>query len=1128
MRTDSNYYKDIINKLERLNKREYALFAMLGIQAAALIIVSFITGFSLLEFLGNFSSAIRTVLFFILTVAGIASIIFLFILPLLKYFNLFRKTNYYDTAKKVGRSFPFIKDDLLNAMQLVSIDNTKNLYSANLIDAAFRNVYQKTQKIKFESIVDFKKARELFLYFSGVMVFCALLFLFVPGLQAASYRLVNFDVEFIPPPKFTFIITPGNHTITKGEDVSIFIRTEGLTPAEINIAVKHDEQTDFSRLSIKGFTQEGYVHELKSVRNSFSYYAEADNIQSEIYRIEVIDRPVIRILDVTINPPAYSGIAQTKQRDNGNITSLIGTNVGIELTSTKSLKDARLEFSDTTSILLSIDDKRAFGNFRVRKDDQYKILITDINGNNNHSPVTYSIKALFDAYPQIEMIEPNRNVSLTTENRLPLFLRISDDYGFTKLLLHYRLSASRYEPPHKDFSSVEIPITSEKIDQEINYVWNVSNLSLATEDVVTYYLEVFDNDIVSGPKSTKTGNFTIRIPSLDEILARADDTHNKAEQELKEVLKEAEDLKRDLERIDRELKQDRKDLSWQEKDRIEKALDRFEQIQSKVEEVSQELKEMQRELRENNLLSKETMEKYMELQKLMEQFTSEEMKKALEKMRKMLENLNRQQTQQAMEDLKIDEEQFRKSLERTLNLLKRIQIEQKIDELVKRTEDAANKQENLLDETKTSDPSDQNNNQQLSQKQDNITDDLKRLEEEMKELAEKMSELKDMPTEEMEKMLEELQQQQNQEMSQEASENLNKRMKQQAMQNQQQLTQNMRQMNKKMQDMQMMMMQMNQMQVFSDMMRILDNLINLSKQQEDLRKEAQQMNPGSPLSNDNAQKQHNLQQTLDNLVKQLADLSQKTFAISPEMGKALGNARNEMTKSLQALQNRNTGLAAMSQGEAMASLNEAATLMKGSMESMMQGEGQGGMMSLMQQLQRMSGQQMSLNNMTQMLQQMSQGQLSPQQQAEMQRLAQQQELIRKSLEELNKEARESGQSKALASNLDEMLREMREVVTDMQTQKLDDNLIQKQERILSKMLDAQRSIHERDFEKQRESFTGQQKVRESPAELNLSSEKGQNRIRDEFNKAVKEGYSRDYEELIRRYYEALQKAEIKN
>ena len=170
---------------------------------------------------------------------------------------------------------------------------------------------------------------------------------------------------------------------------------------------------------------------------------------------------------------------------------------------------------------------------------------------------------------------------------------------------------------------------------------------------------------------------------------------------------------------------------------------------------------------------------------------------------------------------------------------------------------------------------------------------------------------------------------------------------------------------------------------------------------------------------------------------------------------------------------------------------------------------------------------MNLNSLTQMLQQMQQGQLSPQQQGELQRLAQQQGLIQKSLAELNEEAKISGESKKLPADLDNILKEMQEVLTNMKTERLDDKLVQKQEQILSKLLDAQRSINERDFEKKRKSNTGENYVRQSPSDINLSSDEGKEKLKDELNKAVQEGYAKDYEKLILKYYEAIQKEKIK-
>jgi hypothetical protein len=186
---------------------------------------------------------------------------------------------------------------------------------------------------------------------------------------------------------------------------------------------------------------------------------------------------------------------------------------------------------------------------------------------------------------------------------------------------------------------------------------------------------------------------------------------------------------------------------------------------------------------------------------------------------------------------------------------------------------------------------------------------------------------------------------------------------------------------------------------------------------------------------------------------------------------------------------------------------------------MMNGGGQGGgMMSMMQQMQQMAQQQMNINKMTQ---QLNNGELTPQQQAGMQRLAQQQEMVRKSLEQLNKETKEKGESKTLTSNLEKILEEMKEVVSNMNTSKIDDKLVQSQEKILSKLLDAQRSINERDFEKNRESKSGSQITGKSPSELKLNSEKS--KIKEELMKLMNEGYSKDYEALIKKYFEVLEK-----
>jgi len=1128
MGSDSKYYQEVLSKLERFVRKEYVHIILSGIQLMFIAVVANFTFFTFIELIANLDSAFRTFLFFLFLLLTISAFSYLVLLPLFRYFRLFRKETYFDIANRAGSFFPSLKDNLLNAMQLITERASGNYYSMNLVDAAFKNVYHRSKGIKFESAVKFDKARKILPYFIGLMIFSALLLLFVPGMLSASNRLVNFDKEFIPPPRFIFEVNPGNAEITRGDDILITASVIGEPPKEVFFALKNEDEADYKYQKIYADSTGKYNLHLSSIRNSFKYFVSSEDIKSQFFEIKVINRPLVNNLELSIIPPSYSEIPKSVQKDNGNVTSLVGSRVEINLSSTKNLTNAFLEFNDSSIVELNVTENNASGLFTVRKDNSYIIKLIDESENSNSSPITYNIKALYDAYPVIELLSPNKNLPLANDNRLTLLAKVADDYGFSKLNLNYRLSASRYEPPQTEFSSIEIPLEDLKKEIDINYIWNLTHLHLAVDDVVTYYLEVFDNDFISGPKSTKTSSFTIRVPSLDEILADADEVHSQTELALEETLKEAEELKNKLEEIDQELKKDEQELTWEEKENISDALEKFKELQEKVDKVNDELSEMRQNLQENNLLSEETMEKYLELQDLMDQLTSEEMKKAMEQMQQLLQKMNRDLTQNAMENLKFDEERFKKSIERTLNLLKRIQVEQKVDELIKRTEELSKEQESLKEQTEQSDLSDKNKQDELSNSQENISNELQRMEEEMQKLKEKMSELEDMPMEEMEKMMEEFNKQQNEKLSEEASDNIQQQQQEMAMQNQQQLQSNMNQMNEMMMQMQSEMNQKNQIQTFTDMMKILDNLISLSKEQEELKDESQNLDPNSSSLNQLAQEQIKLSENLKNILQQMADLSQKTFAISPEMGEALGKANQKMQMSLQSMQNRNGSFSAIQQGEAMRHLNEAASMMKSSMEGMMQSGGQGGMMSLMQQLQQMSGQQMNLNNMTQMLKQMQQGNLSPQQQGQFQRLGQQQELIRKSMEQLNQEAKLSGLSKKLPSDLDNILEKMQEVITDMNTQKLDDELIQKQENILSKMLDAQRSINERDFEKKRESRTGEIVLRDSPYELNLSPEEAMNKIQDELNRAVREGYTKDYEELIIKYYESLQENDSGN
>jgi TolA-binding protein len=146
----------------------------------------------------------------------------------------------------------------------------------------------------------------------------------------------------------------------------------------------------------------------------------------------------------------------------------------------------------------------------------------------------------------------------------------------------------------------------------------------------------------------------------------------------------------------------------------------------------------------------------------------------------------------------------------------------------------------------------------------------------------------------------------------------------------------------------------------------------------------------------------------------------------------------------------------------------------------------------------------------------NQGQWSQQEMASLRRMAGEQAQIQKSLEEL---AREANAAKNALGKLDEVGKQMGEVVNDMKDMNVDERTIRRQEQILTRLLDAQRSVREREYSPKRESRPGEDIVRKSPTMRNPHTEAEQ--LRQDLLKALEGHYVKDYERLIRLYFDAL-------
>jgi len=152
----------------------------------------------------------------------------------------------------------------------------------------------------------------------------------------------------------------------------------------------------------------------------------------------------------------------------------------------------------------------------------------------------------------------------------------------------------------------------------------------------------------------------------------------------------------------------------------------------------------------------------------------------------------------------------------------------------------------------------------------------------------------------------------------------------------------------------------------------------------------------------------------------------------------------------------------------------------------------------------------------QLLQQMQQsgGRLGTAEQQQLQRLASEQERLAENIKRVlqnNPEAQKQG------SSLKQMADEMEAIARQLRQNRIDQDLVNRQERILSKLLDAQKSINKREFSQKRKAETALENP-ENPfipsTDFNLLRKKA---LLDEQYRA----FPREYQQVIQQYLKLL-------
>ena len=107
---------------------------------------------------------------------------------------------------------------------------------------------------------------------------------------------------------------------------------------------------------------------------------------------------------------------------------------------------------------------------------------------------------------------------LGDEQIIPIHLDIEDDFGFSILQIGYEIIRPSFIETDPIISVYSVSnLVPDKPKQTVFLDWDLSEIMLMPEDEIHYHFELYDNDLVSGPKKSLSGNFVARLPSLEDL-----------------------------------------------------------------------------------------------------------------------------------------------------------------------------------------------------------------------------------------------------------------------------------------------------------------------------------------------------------------------------------------------------------------------------------------------------------------------------------------------------------------------------------------------------------------------------------------------------------------------------------
>ena len=355
---------------------------------------------------------------------GLISFFYLRTKPIKKYSHISEKIEnktrqYQDSLNAVANIIDQNKSDL-SPIEVALIANTANYAGKNLSTDFLKPITYNKRVILLVAIL-----------FTSICVVCnnhALIKKGVWGYGDWSHGNQTY-----------FKIEPENFKARRGSTIKINaeLTRERILGAPVVVTILKSNLPS-EKILLRHFGNNSYGVNIYDIQEDFQYVVSNSNSESAKYYVTVFDIPEIKEKEITIEPPAYTGLPMLKLSEFEYITVPENSRIQIKITPNK---ESDIFFMNKGKITPFIHEKKLAYTFlfRINEYTEYIITLIDKEKHQYETNPAWVLETVPDLPPYAEIKLPDNDKKVLGIEELEFKYTLSDDYGISKALIIFFL-----------------------------------------------------------------------------------------------------------------------------------------------------------------------------------------------------------------------------------------------------------------------------------------------------------------------------------------------------------------------------------------------------------------------------------------------------------------------------------------------------------------------------------------------------------------------------------------------------------------------------------------------------------------------------------------------------------------